>query len=258
MLTALIIDDEYLARRRVEKLLETHTDVQVLGEAKNGQEAVELIQYKSPDLIFLDVEMPDFGGFEVIKKLRQNTAIPYLIFTTAYDQYAVAAFAVDAIDYLLKPLEEDRFSAALSRARRQLALKRSEETTSQIMKMLFQLEDNGNSYRTAFELKENGRSLTLEVRNIIMLSSNGNYVDLITDDRKYLYRGTMHTLEKELNPQEFIRIHRSHIVNARYIRSCHYLSNNEYKLQMKNGTTVVSGRGYKEHLTRYLEMTQNG
>ena len=82
MLTALIIDDEYLARRRVEKLLETHTDVQVLGEAKNGQEAVELIQYKSPDLIFLDVEMPDFGGFEVIKKLRQNTAIPYLIFTT--------------------------------------------------------------------------------------------------------------------------------------------------------------------------------
>ena len=99
-LTALIIDDEYLARRRVEKLLESHPGVTVLGEAKNGQEAVKLIRHKSPDLIFLDVEMPDFGGFEVIRRLGQHTVIPYLIFTTAYDQYAIEAFAVDAIDYL--------------------------------------------------------------------------------------------------------------------------------------------------------------
>ena len=109
-LTALIIDDEYLARRRVEKLLESHPGVTVLGEAKNGQEAVKLIRHKSPDLIFLDVEMPDFGGFEVIRRLGQHTVIPYLIFTTAYDQYAIEAFAVDAIDYLLKPLEEEKFS----------------------------------------------------------------------------------------------------------------------------------------------------
>ena len=162
MLTALIIDDEYLARRRVEKLLEGHPDVKVLGEAKNGQEAVDLIQYKSPDLIFLDVEMPDFGGFEVIRKLKKDTTIPYLIFTTAYDQYAVEAFAVDAIDYLLKPLEAERLGAALSRARRQLALKKSQETTSQIMKMLHQLENTDRSYRSTFELKTNGRLISVD------------------------------------------------------------------------------------------------
>ena len=256
-LRAIIVDDEQAARDVLHKLLHRSTSqIKVICTCPNLEEGIQAIRQHRPQVVFLDMQMPNYMGYEIAAFFDK---IDFeIVFVTAYDQYAVKAFAVDAIDYLLKPLEEERFSAALARARRQLALEKSEETTSQIMKMLFQLEDKGSNYRNAFELKVNGRSISVDTRNIIILTSNGNYIDLITDERKYLYRGTMQTLVRELNPNEFIRVHRSHIVNVRYIRSCHYLNNNEYKLQMKNGLTVVSGRGYKDQLTQYLEKSQNG
>ncbi|MEO1653621.1 MAG: LytTR family DNA-binding domain-containing protein, partial [Bacteroidota bacterium] len=252
MLKALIIDDEFLARRKVESLLKPYPYVKVIGEARNGAEAVNLIHLKSPDLIFLDVQMPDFGGFDVIQKLNPNQALPYIIFTTAYDQYAVQAFEVQAIDYLLKPLEAERFRAALEKARQQLHLEQSEATNAQILQMLKSLNQEENDYRSRFEIKEKGRLIQVQVEDIYCLAAQGNYIELITAEKKYLYRSTMQALENEMDKKEFIRIHRSYLLNIRYIQSCRYLNNHEYRFGLKNGQEIVSGRAYYTQIQDYL------
>ena len=256
MLRALIIDDEFLARRRVEKLLSYFPYVKLIGEAKNGSDAVALIKVKAPDLIFLDVEMPDFGGFDVINKLDQQTPRPYIIFTTAYDHYAVKAFEVHAIDYLLKPLEIERFEAAIERARQQITLKKSEETNAKILQMLSQMDTSYDQYKDFFEIKEKGRLIKVQVENIYLIVANGNYLELITADKKYLYRSTMHAITEELNPNEFLRVHRSYLLNTRYIQSCKYLNNNEYRFLLKNKKEILSSRGYKDQVVDYLGKRQ--
>jgi len=252
-INALIIDDEFLARKKVEKLLEDFPFINLLGEAKNGTEAVNLIHLKEPDLIFLDVEMPDFGGFEVLKKLNDNFPIPYVIFTTAFDQYAVKAFEFHAIDYLLKPLEIDRFRDAILRAKRQLELKKSEEANTKILKMLSIVNVPDEVYKKRFDIKERGRAISIPVEEVYLFISNGNYIELSCSDKKHLYRSTMHAVSEALNPNEFIRVHRSYILNKRYIKSCKYLNNNEYLFCLKNGKEVVSGRGYKDQIISYLD-----
>lgn len=252
ILKALIIDDEFLARRKVESLLQPFTYVKIIGEARNGAEAVDLIQLKNPDLIFLDVHMPDFGGFDVIRKLDPNLALPYIIFTTAYDQYAVQAFEVQAIDYLLKPLESGRFQAALERARQQLHLEQSEATNAQILQMLKNLNQEESDYRSCFEIKEKGRLIQVQVEDIYCLAAQGNYIELITAEKKYLYRSTMQALENEMNKKEFIRVHRSFLLNIRYVQSCRYLNNHEYRFLLKNGQEIISGRAYYNSIQNYL------
>lgn len=251
-ITAVIIDDEFLARKKVETLLSELSFVTVIGEAKNGSQAVELIQLKSPDLIFLDIEMPDFGGFEVIKKLKK-AELPYIIFTTAYDQYALKAFDVHAIDYLLKPLDEDRFIAAVNLAKERIEQKESAIVNKKVFDLLNQLETNDSNFRKSFEIKEKGREISVRTDEIFLLEANGNYIELQTEEKKYLHRSTMNALESELDPKEFIRVHRSHMINTRYIKSCSYMTNNEYKFRLKNGQEIISGRGYKENVAAYLD-----
>ncbi len=251
-ITAAIIDDEFLARKKVETLLEDHSFVTIIGEAKSGTQAVDLIKLKSPDLIFLDVEMPDFGGFDVIKKLGSKN-IPYIIFTTAYDQYALKAFDVHAVDYLLKPLDKDRFNDAIQLAKERIEQKESAEINKKVFALLNQIEKKDNQFRRLFEIKEKGREISVRTDEIYVLEANGNYIELKLDDKKYLYRSTMNALAEELDPKEFIRVHRSYLINTRYIKSCHYLTNNEYKFKLKNSSEVISGRGFKENVQAYLD-----
>lgn len=251
-ITAAIIDDEFLARKKVETLLLEHSFITIIGEAKNGLQAVELIKLKSPDLIFLDVEMPDFGGFEVIKKLGPDE-LPYIIFTTAYDRYALKAFDVHAVDYLLKPLDEDRFKTAVHLAKDRMEQKESADINKKVFALLNQMEKKDNQFRQLFEIREKGREITVRTDEIYVLEANGNYIELQLDDKKYLFRSTMNALANELDPNEFIRVHRSFLINTRYISSCHYMNNNEYKLKLKNGSEVISGRGFKENVQVYLD-----
>ncbi|MEP1095083.1 MAG: LytTR family DNA-binding domain-containing protein [Cyclobacteriaceae bacterium] len=252
-ISAVIIDDEFLARKKVETLLSDFPFINLIGEAKNGEQAVQLIQMKSPELIFLDIEMPDFGGFDVIKKLGANE-LPYIIFTTAYDQYALRAFDVHAVDYLLKPLDSDRFKTAINLARERIEQNESASINKKVFDLLNQFEKKDSPYREAFEIKEKGREITVRTDEIFLLEANGNYIELETSERKYLHRSTMNSLADELNPKEFVRVHRSYLINTRYIKSCKYLTNNEYRFLLKNDREVISGRGYKENVQAYLDL----
>ncbi len=253
-LRCIIIDDEYLARQRLVKLLAEETDVVIVAECKNGAEALEKIGLKEPDLIFLDVQMPDMNGFAVLQKLKK---LPYVIFTTAYDTYALKAFEINAVDYLLKPFDEERLRIAIQRM---FELKRKEKASvleAKIQQLLNTLSEEEDTYRTSFEIKKNGRILSVRTEDIVSIRSSGNYVELFTEGKKYLFRATMNTVEGELDLSTFLRVHRSVILNKHYIQSCTYMGNSEYKLLLKTGSEVVSGRSYKEKIITFLNQSEN-
>lgn len=245
----LLVDDEYLARQRVLKLLENHHDITVVGEARNAGEAINLIEKMEPDLVFLDIQMPDQTGFDVVRRLMNP---PYIIFATAYDQYALKAFDVHALDYLLKPFDEERFAQALDQARQQLGLKRSAGFQEKLTNLLREYQAEPGKYRTQFEIKERGRLHTVSTFEVVFVEAEGNYVALHTEKEKYLYRITMSALEAELNPTEFLRVHRSLFINRRFVAECRYLNNNEYQFRLKNGVKLISGRSYRDQIQAYL------
>ncbi|HAA13312.1 MAG TPA: DNA-binding response regulator [Cytophagales bacterium] len=248
-LRVLIVDDEYLARQRVLKLLESHEDVTVIGEARNAGEAIDMIQKMEPDVVFLDIQMPDQTGFDVVRRLKNP---PYIIFATAYDQYALKAFDIHALDYLLKPFDEERFALALDQARVQVRLKRNSGFHDKLVGLLREFQDQPGDYRSQFEIKDRGRLFTVPTYEVVYLEAEGNYVALHTEKDKLLYRITMNTLEDELNPGEFLRIHRSLFINRHFVAECRYLNNNEYQFRMKSGHKLLSGRSYREAIQEYL------
>ncbi|MDW3193792.1 MAG: LytTR family DNA-binding domain-containing protein [Cytophagales bacterium] len=250
---ALVIDDEFLARQRVIKLLETHDQIKVLGEAKNGQEAVDLIRLKQPDLLFLDVQMPDFDGFEVIKRI-QGVQMPYIIFTTAYDQYAIKAFDIHALDYLLKPIDEERFQASIRKVATHFQSQRTTDFNKELLKMI-QTFHRSDQFLDHLIITDRGREFEVDLDEVLYFEANGNYVNLFTQNKTHLYRTTMNALAEQLNPEEFIRIHRSLILNKRYIGKCTYTSNNEYRFTLKNGQELASGRSFKQDVMVYLNQS---
>lgn len=250
---AVIVDDEYLARQRIIKLLEVHDEVSIVGEAKNADQAVEVIAERSPDIVFLDVQMPGEDGFSVIKRLDQAT-LPMIIFTTAYDQYALNAFQVHAMDYLLKPFEQERFDEAVGLALTQLKMRRSAGFNDQLMNLVKRFQGAENHYVNGLKLKEKGREVFVDINDLLYLETAGNYVILHTPERQYLYRSTMNDLESGLNPEEFLRIHRSFLLNKRFIRSHRYTGGNEYAFEMKNGKELQSAKSYKELINRFLDL----
>ncbi|WP_420388301.1 LytR/AlgR family response regulator transcription factor [Roseivirga sp.] len=248
MIRSIIIDDEFLARKRIHKLLEDHPDISVIGEAKNGTEAVALIQLKEPDLIFLDIQMPDFDGFSVVRKLAKGK-VPYVVFTTAFNKYAIEAFNIHAMDYLLKPIDKDRFNESIKKVLQRFEAHKSAELNKKLMKMVkdFQVPSD-DDFLSRIIINERGWEYEVDLDEVTFIEANGNYVNLNTLDKTYLYRITMSHLVSQLNPEEFIRVHRSFILNKRYIGKCHYVSNNEYRFVMKNGHEIISGRSYKEDI----------
>lgn len=251
----LIVDDEQIARSRIRKLVAEDPDIDLIGECSNGAEAVTMIKDKSPDLVFLDIQMPDLDGFGVIDKLDPNKA-PFIIFATAYHEYALKAFDVHAIDYLLKPFDDDRFSESLNMAKDQLNMKNTSQLTEKLMKAVRDIQHEHSTYARHIVIRDRGREFEIDLDDVIYAEAEGNYVNFELKNRHYLYRITMNALADDLDPTKFLRIHRSFILNRDKIGSVKYNGNNEFRFKMSNGKEVTSGRSYKENIGSFLEEHQ--
>ena len=246
----LIVDDEPLARQRILDLLKDEDDLEVVGQARNGQEAVEKIDAEKPDLVFLDVQMPEVDGFGVIRALGAEN-MPHVIFVTAYDQYALQAFEVNALDYLLKPFDQERFHVALSRARAQLSQKKDDALSSQIRRLLEDVKPEDGTVDRLI-IKSEGRIFFIKTGDIDWVEAAGNYVTLHVGGEAYLMRETMAGMEEKLDPKQFIRIHRSHIVNIESIKEIKPWFNGEYHVDLKDGMQLTLSRKYRQNFKDYF------
>lgn len=251
----LVVDDEPLARQRVVSLLKNYPEIQMIGECRNGEEAIEAINSKKPDLIFLDIEMPGMDGFGVVSNIDLNYK-PFIIFATAYNQYALKAFNIHAIDYLLKPFDDDRFDEALKLAEQQIKLKNSSNFNEKLLRLISEFNAEPEEYIRQFKIKLRGREKFIKTEDLHFIEAEGNYLMLHHENGRDLFRSTMSSVEKELNPNRFLRIHRSYFVNTIYVKDIRYISNNEYKVTLKNGKEIVSGRSYKEAIKSYLSLSE--
>jgi two-component system, LytTR family, response regulator len=211
----LIVDDEPLARRRVRRLLTGAASVEVIGECGDGESAVAAIREQKPDLVFLDVQMPEMSGFDVVRCIGPD-AMPTTVFVTAYDEYAIPAFDANAIDYLLKPIGKERFARALRRAKERIAGKLN---VADVRLALASVERaHANAYADRLTVLDDGRILLVSVDDITWLGVDGNYVQVHAGSRTFAIRETLGNLEAKLDPRHFARIHRSTIVNIRRIK----------------------------------------
>lgn len=251
---AVIIDDEPLARARILRLLEETEGLIVVAECGSARKAIDIIHKKSPDLIFLDIEMHDSNGFTVIDKIKGNNA-PLIIIVSAYDRYAIKAFEVDAVDYLHKPFDKQRFDQAIAKVKNHIKLRKASLFEEQIKEMVIGKAGNQNErYVRSLSIKESGRLRFIPVDEICYIETNGNYVNLHMDDGFKMYRSSMQKLELSLNPDIFIRIHRSFIVNIRKIKNIQYLNNSEYRFTLINKKQVISSRSFKDEIANILTM----
>ena len=245
----LIVDDETLARQGIRMLLAADPDIGPIEEARNGKQAVRAILAEKPDLVFLDVQMPEMDGFAVLRKAGlENT--PTVIFVTAYDKYAIEAFEVQAVDYLLKPFTEKRFRKALERAKSRLG---SGEPLldPKLLTMLEQIS-RGPNYLTRLALKSAGKTFFLEIDAVDWIAASENYVQLHVGKTSHLVQVTMNRVAKRLDPAMFVRIHRSFIVNLKRIREVRPAFHGEYTLTLEGGVQLRSSRTYGETMKRLL------
>jgi two-component system LytT family response regulator len=246
----LIVDDEPLARERIRTLLIDELDVEIIGECANGGEAVAAMQNRKPELLFLDVQMPELNGFGVLEKIGTEK-IPAIIFVTAYDQYALRAFDVHAVDYLLKPFDRERFHQALHRARLQIQQATSGDLSQKLLALLEDLRAE-KKWLERLVIKSGGRVFFLKVEEIDWIEAAGNYVRLHIECDSHLLRETIKNLAAQLNPNKFLRISRSTIVRIDHIKELQSWFNGEYAIILQDGTQLTSSRGYREKLDKLL------
>ncbi len=227
----LIVDDEPAARDGMRHLLRGDPDVVLAGECANGREAAAAIVEGVPDLVFLDVQMPELDGFGVLREVR-NTHLPAVVFVTAYDQYALRAFEVHALDYLLKPFTDERFRESLERAKQQVRL--------------------AGRYLERLVIKSGGRVTLLRANEIEWIDAEGDYARIHVGKAWHLLRETMKNLEAQLDPARFVRIHRSTIVNLEQVKELQPFFRGEYVVVLHSGVTLKLSRGYREHLEAKL------
>jgi len=249
----LIVDDEPIARARVLSLLREEPDVDVVGECGSGTQAVSAIKATSPDLVFLDVQMPEMDGFEVARALGPER-MPALVFVTAFDQYALQAFECHALDYLLKPFSAQRFKSALSHARQQLAQRQATTIGRQLLEILPDMRPR-EPVRDRLVVRSSGRVYFVRIADIDWCEAAGNYVRLHIGQQTHLVRGTMSHLESQLDPAQFVRIHRSAIVNVERIQELRSSFNGEYLITLNDKTRLTLSRGYREGLQARLGKT---
>ncbi len=242
MISVLVVDDEPPARRRILSLLATHSDVQVVGECGNGREAIAAINDLGPDLVFLDVQMPEVTGFDVVQALGAG-AMPVFVFATAYDEYALKAFEAHALDYLLKPFEQERFDSTLERARAHLRRAQGGLEAERLRSLLKALRDQPRLER--LPVRVGLRTRLVELQEVDYLEARANYVRLHAGERSYLVRDTLSGLEAKLDPARFLRIHRSLIVNLARVQEVESLFAGEYVLFLRGGVRLTSGRTYR-------------
>ena len=246
---ALVVDDEPLGRRAIQRFLGKHTGVDVIGECGDGESAVSAIRERKPDLVFLDVQMPEMDGFQVLSEVGANE-MPVTIFVTAYDRYALRAFDANAIDYLLKPIGKERFERALTRAKHGIAGQFNSDEMHRIISSLERLAA-ARTYPGRLPIPNNGRLLFVATKDIDWIEAEGNYVRLHVGNRGYEFRETLAALEEKLNPSEFLRIHRSTIVNIHRIKEIQAWFHGHHRVLLENGTELRMSR-YQREIARKL------
>ncbi len=243
----LIVDDEPLARQGIRSHLENDPDVEILGEAGDGVEALERIRTDRPELVLLDVQMPEMNGFEVLDALTPEE-MPFVVFVTAYDQYALNAFQVHALDYLLKPYEDERLQEALDRAKSQLRQKNgSRASTKRLVEMLDSTKsDRGCVGRIM--VRSGGRITFVRVDDVDWIEAQGDYICLHTQGKRHLVREKISEMETQLSPDHFLRIHRSTMINVARIKEMQPLFHGEYAVVLQDGTRLTMSRSFRDRV----------
>ena len=245
---ALIVDDEPLARRGVSLRLQKFADIEIVGECGDGLSAMQQIVDLSPDVVFLDVQMPGMNGFEVLRSLPKEN-LPGVIFLTAYEEHALQAFEVHALDYLLKPLDDERFAAAIDRAR---CLMDSASKTRMAERVLAMLARAAEHFSSRLVVRSASRIQIVLVEDVDWISAAGDYTELHVRGRAHLLRETMNSLQEKLDPAKFLRIHRSRMVRTDCIVELRVIDNREYMVKLADGSEHRSSRTYADRLDEWL------
>jgi two-component system LytT family response regulator len=263
----MLVDDEPLAIRGLKVRLQEFPEIEVIGECANGREAVKDIKAKSPDLVFLDIQMPGLDGFGVVRALIGAPA-PLIVFVTAYDKYAIDAFESNALDYLVKPVEEERLKDAIHRAREAIKTRAAASRESRLVELLASLSDedrdqikeliqdpswtNKDRYSERLSFKDGSKVVMLGADDIDWIDAAGDYMCIHAAGKTHIIRETMKTLQQRLDPARFQRIHRSAIVNVKKVKELHPHSNGEYFVILENGSELKLSRSYKDVVARFL------
>jgi two-component system LytT family response regulator len=243
VIRVLIVDDEPIARRGIRQQLRGEADLEVIGESGDGAAAIDAITGLAPDLVFLDIQMPEVGGFDVVEAIGV-ARMPAVVFVTAYDEHALRAFDVHAVDYVLKPIDRHRFRTAVERARRRLAHAPG-QLDRRIAAALGELGRPAHDYAKRLAIKGDGRVILVDVDEVDRLEAAGNYVEVHSGARHHLVRETMASLEARLDPARFVRVSRSSIVNADRVRELQPMFNGDFVVVLRDGTKVAGSRRYR-------------
>ena len=266
-----VVDDEPLARKGLRTRLERHADVEVVAECQNGLDAVSVISKNRPDLVFLDIQMPGLNGFQVIHKLRElNQPIPMIVFVTAYDSYAIKAFDIHAVDYLLKPADDARLSDALVKVREYFTTRDQDEQSRKLVNLVAELTGDDtneilrklasgesidtNPYPEVLAIKDGSEVTRVAVQDIQWIDAAGDYMCVHALDGMHIMRKTMKELEQELNPQWFVRVHRSAIANIRFVKKLVSHISGEYHLILQNDTELKVSRSHRDKVNAAMKM----
>jgi two-component system LytT family response regulator len=260
----ILVDDEPLAIQGLRLRLEKHDDVEIVETCSNGREAIRAIKTDKPDLVFLDIQMPGFDGFSVIQGLMEVEP-PLFVFVTAYSDHAIRAFEAQAVDYLMKPVEEDRLADTLDRVRLRLSEKRSAEEAGKLKEVLAEVAPGAaeqvanaeeaplsNRYEKLINIKDRGQIFRVDVDSIEKIDAAGDYMCIYTGDNTLILRETMKDLEKRLDPRRFQRVHRSCIVNLDQVRQVKPHTNGECFLVLESGSQVKVSRSYRDVVARFV------
>jgi two-component system LytT family response regulator len=248
-LSVLVVDDEPHARRHIKGLISKDEDVEVIHECKNGKEVLNFLKHQIPSIIFLDINMPGITGIEVAAQLKTVNSL--IIFSTAYDEYALKAFELEAFDYLLKPFEDDRFFEVLRRAKNEVEIKQQAEFGQKFTSLYKEYNNTLSPHLTEFNIKEKGIENKIHVEDIFYIEASTIYAVLHLKDKKVLYRAALNLLEQQL-PSNFIRVHRSFIINQNFIKDNKYLNNSTFLITLSNDDVIISSRKYKDRISKML------
>jgi two-component system LytT family response regulator len=251
MIRTLVVDDEPLVRERLRTLLAPHPDVQVVGECADGPSALEAFRKAAPHVVFLDIQMPGLTGLEVAETWRAEGALPVIVFVTAYDQFAVEAFRLHALDYLTKPIDPQRFSESLDRVRDLLNRPDRQDLDARIQAML-DMHERRQAVRPHIVVREHDRYLLVPTTQVHALEATGNYVSLHCERANHIVRSTLAALEARLDPQRFLRVHRSWIVNLEQVREAHPWTKGGWLLVTRTGLQIPVGQQYRDALSKIL------
>jgi two-component system LytT family response regulator len=258
----LIVDDEKLAIQGLQLRLEPYSDVEVIGTCANGREAIRAIKTEKPDLVFLDIQMPGFDGFSVVKGVMEIEP-PLFVFVTAYEEHAIRAFEANAVNYLMKPVDEDKLADTLDRVRTRLTEKRSAEDVEKLKDVLAEIapdaienmpveDENAGRYERMINIKDRGQIFRVDVETIEHIEAAGDYMCIYTGDNSLILRETMKDLERRLDPRVFQRVHRSTIVNLDQVHQVKPHTNGECFLVLGSGAEVKVSRSYRDVVARFV------